>query len=693
MDNKLIRRNSILTKVVFITIPLVVILFAILIFVNLKVLSPVMDNVYESNMKEISNARAAQIESWLNSYLLDLKVYSGAEVCKTGDGEEVVKWLQQNTQLCNKDYDYMFYCGPDGQSIRDTGLRGKVGAINSRDYYQDIMVKGKDNCIGVAIISKTTGQPVFPIAVAAKDARGKTFGFFNAMMSLNFIQETIASIKIGENGYMFVTDSNNTILAHPNKDLIMTDLNENNEISALLQTNETKATIMNRGKEKVMVSVSPVKVGAGWKVGIVVPYSEIQNAVSKVSNTTVFSGIVIAIIITIAVILVMKRVLRRINLVTRSLSDIAEGDADLTKKIPSQTNDEVGVLVNTFNVFVEKIREIIATIKLSQDALKEVNGELGNQINDTTGSVKSITGSVSNIDKKIETQTQSVNQTAAGAQQVSSSITKFSSIIDSQASSVSEASAAVEEMLKNISTMDSSVSHMAQEFEALAQDTETGISKDRLVNNQVIQISEQSKLLAEANSIVNNIAKQTNLLAMNAAIEAAHAGEAGKGFAVVADEIRKLAETSSLQSKKIGEELRSVQETINGVTEASAASKLAFDSVSKRIETTSSLVRQIHEAIQEQNAGSKQVLEALSEMNSNTSEVRSSSSEISQSINSVLAEINALYTMSNDISNLMNNIENETQGITSNANDLTKVSSSMDSSISSIGSQIDKFKV
>ena len=226
MDNKLIRRNSILTKVVFITIPLVVILFAILIFVNLKVLSPVMDNVYESNMKEISNARAAQIESWLNSYLLDLKVYSGAEVCKTGDGEEVVKWLQQNTQLCNKDYDYMFYCGPDGQSIRDTGLRGKVGAINSRDYYQDIMVKGKDSCIGVAIISKTTGQPVFPIAVAAKDARGKTFGFFNAMMSLNFIQETIASIKIGKNGYMFVTDSNSTILAHPNKDLIMTDLKE-----------------------------------------------------------------------------------------------------------------------------------------------------------------------------------------------------------------------------------------------------------------------------------------------------------------------------------------------------------------------------------------------------------------------------------------------------------------------------------
>jgi len=693
MDNKLIKHNSILTKVAFLTIPLVVILFTILIFVNLKVLSPVMDNVYESNMIEISNARAAQIESWLNSYLLDLKVYSGAEVCKTGDEEEVVKWLQQNTQLCNKDYDYMFYCGPNGQSIRDTGLRGKVGAINSRDYYQEILVNGKDSCIGVAIISKTTGQPVFPIAVAAKDARGKTFGFFNAMMSLDFIQKTIASIKIGKSGYMFVTDSNGTILAHPDKEKIMQNLTDDKDISTLLQKNETTTTIMQRGKEKIMITVSPVKVGAGWRVGIVVPYEEIQSAVGKVSNTTVFSGIVIAIIITIAVILVMRRILKRINLVTMSLSDIAEGDADLTKKIPSQTNDEVGALVNTFNVFVEKIREIIATIKVSQNSLKQVGDELGLQITDTTGSVNSITGSVSNIDKKIESQTQSVNQTAAGAQQVSSSIQKFSSIIDSQAASVSEASAAVEEMLKNISTMDASVAHMAQEFQSLAQDTETGISKDRLVNNQVIQISEQSKLLAEANSIVNNIAKQTNLLAMNAAIEAAHAGEAGKGFAVVADEIRKLAETSSLQSKKIGEELRSVQETINGVTEASAASKLAFDSVSKRIETTSSLVRQIHEAIQEQNAGSKQVLEALSEMNSNTSEVRTSSSEISQSIGSVLSEINALYTMSNDISNLMSSIESETQGINSNANDLTKVSSSMDLSISSIGSQIDKFKV
>ncbi|MBP5447815.1 MAG: methyl-accepting chemotaxis protein, partial [Treponema sp.] len=238
----------------------------------------------------------------------------------------------------------------------------------------------------------------------------------------------------------------------------------------------------------------------------------ITSATMQTLQMVIPSLVVLLIIISILTTIVVRFVVVKPVLNVRdNLLKIASGKADLTQRIQTKSKDEVGEVVGGFNAFVERLQGIIQIVK-NQDKELEAGGEnMGAISQDTASAITEFIANINSIHQQIESQGQSVNQTAAGAQQVSSSIQKFSSIIDSQASSVSEASAAVEEMLKNISTMDSSVSHMAQEFQALAHDTETGITKDKLVNSQVIQISEQSKLLAEANSIVNNIAKQTNL--------------------------------------------------------------------------------------------------------------------------------------------------------------------------------------
>jgi methyl-accepting chemotaxis protein len=200
---------------------------------------------------------------------------------------------------------------------------------------------------------------------------------------------------------------------------------------------------------------------------------------------------------------------------------------------------------------------------------------------------------------------------------------------------VTQSSAAVEQMVANIASITGNLEHVMANVESLIHASSAGREKLAYVSGQITQVEKQSESLEEANKLISAIAARTNLLAMNAAIEAAHAGDAGRGFAVVADEIRKLAENSTVQSKEISRELNRTREVIGQMVAAAGEAESAYDNVGRLISVTGDLERQVMNSMEEQRIGSDEVLQALSRINSITGSVQDSARQMNEESGSV----------------------------------------------------------
>jgi methyl-accepting chemotaxis protein len=209
----------------------------------------------------------------------------------------------------------------------------------------------------------------------------------------------------------------------------------------------------------------------------------------------------------------------------------------------------------------------------------------------------------------------------------------------------------------------------------------------------VKDVSSQSEQLLETNQIIDSIASQTNLLAMNAAIEAAHAGEAGKGFSVVSDEIRKLAESSSEQSKAIEVELKKVVSKITSIVEASEKADNAFGAVNQQIRQANGLIQEIRMSMKEQTEGSQQVLEALDDIQNITMQIRDGSLEMNQGTSMILKEMLRLESISMKVQKSTQDIARSSDTIGQTIEEILGVTVRNSGVVKTLNELTDRFKI
>ena len=426
---------------------------------------------------------------------------------------------------------------------------------------------------------------------------------------------------------------------------------------------------------------------------VAAPLDYINKANRTVLSVIVFVALISIIISVLVAFVLAKSVTNPLNSTVRLLKDISEGDGDLTKRLPQTGNDELTELSVYFNKTMEKISTLIESIKKESAIMDNVASNLSENMNETTSAVHKIDANVITIKNQIGVQRSDVAQTSGKMKRITQNLEKLHLNIENQAHSVSQGSSAIEEMVANIQSVTDILGKNARSVKELTDSAEKGREVVRKTVTLADKIFENSDGLMEASNIITNIANQTNLLAMNAAIEASHAGESGKGFAVVSGEIRKLAEDSNVQGKRISDALADLKDLIADISHSSKDIKDQFEKIFENTQEVSEQESVIKAAMDEQSTGSQQILNVIHDINSMTDEVKSGISEMNKDGQSVLVEMEGLASVSVDISNNMDSISSEISEITNSVTDVNSQAKTNRDSIVHVSNEINKFRV
>ena len=580
---------------------------------------------------------------------------------------------------------------------------GRTLSMSDREYFRAAM-QGKQ-FVSDAHASRVDNQTVFVFAMPIYDSTHTIAGVLAARASVQQLANLIKDIVIGETGNCFIMGQTGTIIADKDSSLTAKQLNvieqgKNDPVFAsaaaflqrALQTDKSEVGYYTYQGVQYISSFAKVNT-TGWNAVIRAPVNEFMGDVNLLGKTMWLMSLGIFVAVLLIIYVIAKKIVRPIQYAATALQDIAQGEGDLTVRLPIQGNDEITDMSEYFNQTIAKIGTSVQAVGISSNTMEEIGTELASNMTETASAVHEISANIDSVKQQALTQAASVTETAATVEEIVRTIKQLNSSIEIQAASVAQSSSSIEEMVANIASIGQTLVKTDSAIKELT--TATGDGKATLVTTNTVtqKIAEESSSLLEASSVIQHIASQTNLLAMNAAIEAAHAGEAGKGFAVVADEIRKLAEDSATQGKTITTTLKNLSGEIETLSASSKTVEEKFNSIFTLAEQVKDMSARVTEAMREQENGSKEVLTAIKNINMVTTEVQAGSEEMLKGGEGVAEEMQKLDNLTRMITDSMNEMATGAVQINNAIQEVNEITQKNKRSIENLAIEVGKFKV
>jgi methyl-accepting chemotaxis protein len=441
---------------------------------------------------------------------------------------------------------------------------------------------------------------------------------------------------------------------------------------------------------------TPIVNSAGITIGLVGCDFDGNNLRKAIITEGVEQSILGVVSIAIGLILLFfffRKIFVPLGKINVILKEISLGEGDLTRRIDHHHDDEIGALAKYFNTTLDKIKDLVVKIKKATANSLDAGHDLASDMQETVGAIGQIADVIQSTRHKITSQSGSVAETIGNMERLAENIETLNKNVESQTQSVTQSSSAIEEMLANVRSVTNTLIHNDESVHELIVVSDEGRTSLQKVSQDIQEIAHESEGLFAINEVMESIASQTNLLSMNAAIEAAHAGESGKGFAVVAGEIRKLATNSTEQSKTISEVLKRMKIAIDTITVSANTVMEKFHAIEERVRMVSQQETSIRNAMEEQGQGSRQILEAVAQMNEITQKVQQDTELMHESSREIILESKNLEEMTHEVSNGMNEMGGEAEEINVAINRINEVTKANKDYVSSLSAEVSKFKV